>query len=67
MELRILLAEVKSLMAELDKFRPLSAEIEARILQEPKRICNLSKNKLKLIRENKLINLRYSLSFYIFA
>lgn len=34
MELRILLAEVKSLMAELDKFRPLSAEIEARILQK---------------------------------
>ena len=28
MKLRILLAEAKSLMAELDKFRPLSAEIK---------------------------------------
>lgn len=34
MELRILLAEATSLMAELDKFRPLGAEIEARILQK---------------------------------
>ena len=48
MELSILLAEAKSLQAELDKFRPLSAEIEARILQKFRLDWNYHSNHINM-------------------
>ncbi len=47
MELSILLAEATSLRAELDKFRPLDAVIEARILQKFRLDWNYHSNRIE--------------------